>query len=341
MLVEAPAQEAPKTPGEANGSNVEDMQIDDPSSSASNQKNSCSSNDGSSAGAAVSAEDLEGDDDPDDPIVQVLDVYLRRFDDVLECSSSSSSSGSAAAATAGAAAESSGGSNSKVFVLQFPLRPQGRPYGDQGQLQQVAYRQQQQQLRLSYSLHNEGPNFDRNHPLAAAATTSALGVSPAATAGAAAAGMTHVLKSQVAKGGECSYAVGLVRDGALYLTPVQGVLQFKPDFGAFEALQQQQQLLSSNRRLQQGQANGEGSSPSVAGAAISPSNASGAASPQDAATAGKGTAGDAAAAAGGQQQQQQQLIQQVGETRTRISHSRQRDIEESEPWIPIEVNPKP
>ncbi|XP_026193127.1 uncharacterized protein LOC34617390 [Cyclospora cayetanensis] len=240
--------------------------------------NAASSNAASSNTACSKAE--ENDDDEEDPIVEVLDVYLRRFDDILDEGGAPSA---AAVAPDGAA-----GAKSKVFVLQFPLRPQGRPYGDHGRLQQVAYRQQQQQLRLSYALHAEGPNFDHNHPLAAAGST---GEQARHASGVVGGGGTtpHVLKSQVAKGSECSYAVGVVRNGILYLTPAQGVLQFKPDFGAFEALQHQQQV-------------SEG--------------AAGALPPK---------------------QQQQQLIQHMGEMRTRISHSRQRDIEESEPWIPIET----
>ncbi|OEH75951.1 SIN-like domain-containing protein [Cyclospora cayetanensis] len=51
----------------------------------------------------------------------------------------------------------------------------------------------------------------------------------------------------------------------------------------------------------------------------------------------KALPGEGAAGALPPKQQQQQLIQHMGEMRTRISHSRQRDIEESEPWIPIET----
>lgn len=276
---------------------------------------------GGLAGPDDAADGNSGEED--DPVVKVIDVYLRRLDEVVDCGGPALAVGGEASSaqtlcnqnTGGTAAAASAPSHAaQVFVMQFPMRPSDRPYGDQGQLQQVAWRRQQHQLRLTYSLHSQGANYDTNHPLHLQAVASG-------------AETTHVLRSQASPATECSYAVGVLRDNKLFLTPVQQLLQFKPDFSAYEALYSQQhpQPVSGGGTHKRGTNSQTGSASSnealasnASADSIAPSAENAAETPLNAQTT-------------------QLQATATGEGRGRISNSRQRDIEENEPWLPIEV----
>ncbi|KAH0485340.1 MAG: uncharacterized protein KVP18_003901 [Porospora cf. gigantea A] len=134
----------------------------------------------------------------DDPVVKEIDVYLNRVE------------------------------NGSMYLLQFPLRPIYRPYGDQGQLSEIAYRPNQKQLRMKYNLHMDTAAFDSSRRLD-------FDEAP-----------THILASQEAVSGgfnpvtgqggflgpafesQASYALGVMRDGKLYLTPTDHIQQFRP-----------------------------------------------------------------------------------------------------------------
>ncbi len=49
--------------------------------------------------------------------------------------------------------------NGELYLLQYPLRPKYRSYGDQGNLDAVELRPEQKKIRMAYSLC-EGENFD-------------------------------------------------------------------------------------------------------------------------------------------------------------------------------------
>ncbi|KFG38328.1 DNA-directed RNA polymerase III RPC5, partial [Toxoplasma gondii GAB2-2007-GAL-DOM2] len=275
----------------------------------------------------------EEESDEDDPVVREIDVYLRRLD------SSSAAS---------------------VYVLQYPLRPLYRPYGDHGQLLEVAYRERQRTLQFAYALHTGGDNFDPSHPMNVEAERGSQASSSFAEASAFAEASSksraggddraaaearrprHVLKSQRALAGDCSYAVGILKKDKIYITPVDHVLQFRPDFSQVDQLQQKASSCPAGRRLS---ASGD---PRASGPGVRRRNEeekdekseapSGAAEPPQ----GESAAGARDPQRPGVPQRSGErpatvVASSPGEGRGKISHSRQRDIEESEHWIPLET----
>ncbi|PFH36596.1 DNA-directed RNA polymerase III RPC5 [Besnoitia besnoiti] len=265
-------------------------------------------------------EDGESDDD-DDPVVREIDVYVRRLD------------------TSSAAS---------VYVLQYPLRPLYRPYGDHGQLLEVAYRERQRTLQFTYGLHTAGENFDPSHPMNVEAERAFYATAGAddragpdgVSSGAGALGGSpqdrrglereraqahevrpkHILKSQRALAGDCSYAVGILKKNKLFITPVDHVLQFRPDFTPIDRLQQNAAAYA---------ASGSGGRHAFPSDASSARKKGGDAERDERPEPGTGAAAERGAGA--------MFAANLGEGRAKISHSRQRDIEESEEWLSLET----
>eukprot|EP01053_Blabericola_migrator_P009749 Blabericola_migrator_1__9748@NODE_533_length_7781_cov_67_029168_g406_i0_p2_GENE_NODE_533_length_7781_cov_67_029168_g406_i0NODE_533_length_7781_cov_67_029168_g406_i0_p2_ORF_typecomplete_len688_score149_42Sin_N/PF04801_13/9_7e37AAA_25/PF13481_6/1e04AAA_25/PF13481_6/0_0094EFhand_13/PF17958_1/8_1EFhand_13/PF17958_1/6_4_NODE_533_length_7781_cov_67_029168_g406_i0292092 len=142
----------------------------------------------------------------DDPIVREIPVYLNRLDN----------------------------QEADFYVLQYPLRPVYRPYGDHGQLRLIQRRPESKRLKFTYALNVEGAQFDEG---AKAQINSLLALkadnklSPKDEEELDALSL-HRLDSTYAKNeGQCEYAMGFMADDAFFLTPVSRVLQFRPDFG--------------------------------------------------------------------------------------------------------------
>eukprot|EP01071_Lankesteria_metandrocarpae_P005156 Lankesteria_metandrocarpae@DN3886_c0_g1_i1.p1 len=132
--------------------------------------------------------------DDDDEVVEEMDVYLNRLEE-----------------------------GTSVYVLQYPLRPSYRPYGDQGQLSGVEFRRNQGTMRLSYDLNSRGSNFDSDKNMDGAIVDGRVDAEGGAI-------INHSLASGIVYDPNCTYAVGIRHEGNLYLTPVSKLLQFRPQF---------------------------------------------------------------------------------------------------------------
>ncbi|CAJ1338831.1 unnamed protein product [Effrenium voratum] len=104
-----------------------------------------------------------------------------------------------------------------MYVLQYPLRPSYRPYGDQGQLERVELKAKSRRLRFLYRLHQNDHYAEEDvmHEKYE---------------------QRHTLNSVVVANPNCSYAVGVIRQGRMTLTPIRSVNQLRPDFEDFEKL---------------------------------------------------------------------------------------------------------
>ena len=93
-----------------------------------------------------------------------------------------------------------------AYLLQYPLRPRYRPYGDQGTL--ISGTISTESLNLSYSLNSASTNFDRSNT-------------------------EYKQDTQVLFGKEIKpltkYCVGYISEGVLSLTPFDKLFQMRPD----------------------------------------------------------------------------------------------------------------
>ena len=97
----------------------------------------------------------------------------------------------------------------QLYLLQYPLRPNYRPYGDQGNLKGVEMRPSQRKLRVAYDLC-EGENFDES------AVENKLN--------------TQWLQTSVVDNPSTSYCVGVFHNNQMILSPITSVNQLRPDF---------------------------------------------------------------------------------------------------------------
>lgn len=135
-------------------------------------------------------ESIPDSDDEDDPVVEELDIHLSNIEDT------------------------------EFMVLQYPLRPVYRPYGDEGHLSVAEFRPEQKALRLKYTLVKDDQTFDPNHEYANEDS--------------------HVLTSKglPLSGNDqknTSYALGFIRDNKIVLTPVSHIAQLRPDYSHVDA----------------------------------------------------------------------------------------------------------
>lgn len=249
---------------------------------------------------------------------------------------------------------------------------------------QVAYREKQRTLHFTYGLNTRGENFDPNHPMNLEAEKNAASLSTAdasSTFGGSSRRKDlpgehereketmprHVLKSQRAAAGDCSYAVGILKQDKLFITPVDHVLQFRPDFSQVDRLaaQSQQQSSRSSAHASAPKSAAAGTPPTgdATGSADSAmtsgeSRGSGRAATEDERGDGKtkGGGGSGIARHAGEDAAKGKLggapmagsgpggmgvgagvSMSAGQGRTRMSHSKQRDVEEAEEWLPVEV----
>lgn len=143
--------------------------------------------------------------DDEDPIVREIDVYINRLED-QKCD---------------------------FYLLQYPLRPAYRPYGDHGQLNRIRRRPETKRLELTYALNVNGPQFN---PSAKALVDSFRSMeeegklSPSAKVELEAL-LQHKMQSVAARADEgCEYGLAFMRKGRLYIVPASRLLQFRPDF---------------------------------------------------------------------------------------------------------------
>ena len=108
-----------------------------------------------------------------------------------------------------------------MYVLQYPLRPSYRPYGDQGVLDRVEMKPKSRRLKFVYKLHQNDHYADEDVMQEKYE-------------------QRHTLNSTVVANPACSYAVGVIRQGRMTLTPIRAVNQLRPDFEDFEKLKSKQ-----------------------------------------------------------------------------------------------------
>ncbi|KAF8820281.1 Dna-directed Rna polymerase III RPC5, partial [Cardiosporidium cionae] len=280
---------------------------------------------------STAREEEDEETDEDGPIEREIDVYINRVDDAT------------------------------ISLLQYPLRPVYRPYGDQGQLTKVEFRKQQRTLQMTYNLNIAGENFDDSQHIQFPGDVAALRESQAAQVS------RHQLKSQQAISPHCSYGVGILRDGNLYITPITSLLQFRPNFQKVDAerlLTQQkatEKLRESSERLAASDASMVSMDEMVSGATLPPGNASLTSSsfvniplkteredqtlkstghPSFELTTHRGYEKEASlsgVAGAVISPPTFAYSSSLLEKRSRIPHSRLRDAEEEEPWIPIDT----
>ncbi|EZG47086.1 putative SIN-like protein [Gregarina niphandrodes] len=131
--------------------------------------------------------------------------------------------------------------SSEVSLLQCPLRPVYRPYGDHGRLVSIARGVDSKKLQMKYELNTGGPHYDEGkrqlleHLQESKRTGRRLTPEEEVQLESL---RFHKLCSTRGTD-ECDYAIGLVHRGRFFLTPVGHVLQLKPDFSH---LDQEEQL---------------------------------------------------------------------------------------------------
>jgi DNA-directed RNA polymerase-3 subunit RPC5 len=98
---------------------------------------------------------------------------------------------------------------SNLHLLQYPLRPMGRPYSqDLGQLLSVRVKPMQKKFEIEYALDPASQNYDKNgpeHPIKKMKLSS------------------HPVPPKT------NYAIGVVREGQLHLTPLHAVCRMLPN----------------------------------------------------------------------------------------------------------------
>lgn len=154
-------------------------------------------------------------DDDDDPVVREIEVYVNRI------------------SNPGASADDSEAAGASIYLLQYPLRPIYRPYGDQGRLLKIRHRPHQKTLQMQYQLNMESDHFDpQRRDEILQKQMAATGESKNANSlGNDTCMTTHLLNSMSSNiTAKSSYGLGLLQGNRLYITPLSSVLQFRPDF---------------------------------------------------------------------------------------------------------------
>jgi len=187
-----------------------------------------------------------------------------------------------------------------MYVLQYPLRPIYRPYGDQGDLERIDLKPIARRLRVVHKLHNN-QNYDDDGVMSEKL-------------------QRHVLSSVVIANPACSYAIGVMHEGKMTLTPLRAMAQFRPDFEHFDKIQARQNRPASSV---------------AAGDAAGAEEASGEEGPVD-----EGGAGSAVTAAPVRVEYVPTAKAPRGSERGRASHDVAKDAaedaEEGEPWTRLD-----
>ena len=106
-----------------------------------------------------------------------------------------------------------------VSLLQYPLRPRYRSYGDQGSLLSASI--SEDYLHLHYSLDTNSKNFDRSNSEFKRDT--------------------QILSGKYIKP-LTKHCVGYVKDGILALTPLEKLLQIRPDTSYLDSVLDKKQM---------------------------------------------------------------------------------------------------
>ena len=99
----------------------------------------------------------------------------------------------------------------EIHVLLHSLRPSGRPYGDQGQLNSVEYEEETESLRINYSLNPRSETYDSGAPFTLR-------------------GHSLISRPVPRDVSSSSYCMGVLKDGILTLVPVKAMSNVRPSF---------------------------------------------------------------------------------------------------------------
>eukprot|EP00923_Selenidium_pygospionis_P036541 GHVN01064073.1.p1 GENE.GHVN01064073.1~~GHVN01064073.1.p1 ORF type:complete len:828 (+),score=200.05 GHVN01064073.1:241-2724(+) len=252
--------------------------------------------------------DSGGDDDDHDPVVREIEVYINRCADI------------------------------SPYLLQYPLRPIYRPYGDQGQLKKIEYRRTQKSFRFTYGLNTEGDNFDENRRGSYSRDTGTdgaldMGDNEDDTC------VNHVLKSEPTVSSHCAYGLAQLKGDRLYICPIEQIIQFRPSFTHVDEAHRKAESkgaahveasVNQVTALDGAGGGGEGKGGSIS-ATSSAVGGVGTGTPSS--TSGTGTTSVGVRSESGLAAAKQKLI----EGRQRIPHARLRDLEMEEPWVPLDL----
>jgi hypothetical protein len=111
------------------------------------------------------------------------------------------------------------GDSEDLFLLQYPLRPRYRPYGDQGSLKSGSI--SGDTLNLSYKLNTNNINFDRTNNEFKQEFQTLLG-RPTAPIN--------------------KHCLGFLKDGAFHLLPLNKIFQLRPDTSHLDSVLDQRQV---------------------------------------------------------------------------------------------------
>lgn len=175
----------------------------------------------------LSPQEAALNDDLDDPIEEAYEVYLNRI-------------------------SPSEGTPSYMYLLQYPLRPKYRPYGDHGQLSSIERGNESGKLRLTYSLNVDGNEYSESKrkllaeflqrkEQAKLEEEEAIQLENLKNA--------RLIATEAKNQGNCDYGLAFRRDKQIFITPVSMVLQFRPDFSHQDRLDDLKQQRASEHKM--------------------------------------------------------------------------------------------
>lgn len=143
------------------------------------------------------------DDDDDDPVVREIPVYLNRVE-----------------------------GDNDFYLLQYPLRPVYRPYGDHGQLYKIQRRPESKRLQLIYALNTDSNEYsaEAKSVIQSLLSLKADGKISAQEEAELESLQFHKLQSTSNDAVGCEYGLGFIKNGCLFITPASKLLQFRPRF---------------------------------------------------------------------------------------------------------------
>lgn len=106
-------------------------------------------------------------------------------------------------------------SETKLYVLQYPLRPYWRPYNLEERCQEVRIKPQMSKVEMDLVIDNDSENYDQDRDEYLQISTQTLSSSKVAM--------------------NTSYAIGILRGNQVHLNPVQAVVQFRPSMKNIDA----------------------------------------------------------------------------------------------------------
>ncbi|XP_022084969.1 DNA-directed RNA polymerase III subunit RPC5-like [Acanthaster planci] len=150
------------------------------------------------------------DVEDDDPVVDEVDVFLSR------------------------------GLAENLYLFQYPVRPSGMPYDDFEHLS-AKIKPKQNMVELELGLETQNSNYDKSR-----GEQIAINVDGANPIGSKTF-QSDVMDKQVLATSSCvsatsRYAVGILKDGELHLTPLHGIIQLKPSFAYLDKADQKSKV---------------------------------------------------------------------------------------------------